>query len=139
MGSSDEDGQVQIQSRRRRPRTCSPVPRPREDFRASQSPCALGLATHFSFPTKMLRVVLWVSRAPEASAVRRMCGGAAPGHHGHFARVKVELFVSPHCFAGCVERSHKNLSFFKLRVFVDDITALVKGRNIEVAEMAKTK
>ena len=32
---------------------------------------------------------------------------------------------------------HKNYTPLKLRVFVDDITALVKGRNKEVAEMAK--
>ena len=52
MGSSDEDGEVQIQSRGRRPRSCSPVPRPGEDFRASQSPCALGLGDAFQLPNE---------------------------------------------------------------------------------------
>ena len=66
-----------------------------------------------------------------------MCGGAAHDHHGYFARVKVELLVFTHCSAGCVERGHKNLPFFEAEVFVDDIAALVKGRNKEVAEMAK--
>ena len=32
-------------------------------------------------------------RAPEASAVRRMCGGAAPDHHGYLARIELELLM----------------------------------------------
>ena len=50
---------------------------------------------------------------------------------------QVELLASTYCSAGCVERSHKNLPVLKLRVFVDDITCLVKGRNKDVAEVAK--
>ena len=44
-----------------------------------------------------------------------------------------------HCSAGCVERSHKNLPVFEAEVFffLDDITALVKGRNKDVDGMAK--
>ena len=38
-----------------------------------------------------------------------MCGGAAHDHHGNFARVEVEVLAFTHCFAGCVERSHKHL------------------------------
>ena len=38
----------------------------------------------------------------QKSAVRRMSGGAAPDHHGHLARVEVELLASAHCFAGRV-------------------------------------
>ena len=34
-------------------------------------------------------------------------------------------------------KSQKYSLLLKLRVFVDDITALVKGRNLEVSEMAK--
>ena len=30
-----------------------------------------------------------------------MCSGAAPDHHGHLARVKVELLASTYCVAGC--------------------------------------
>ena len=56
-------------------------------------------------------------RAQEASAVRRMRGGAAPEHHGHLARVQVELFAFTHCSAGCVERSHKNLPVFQAEGF----------------------
>ena len=48
-------------------------------------------ATHFSFPRKILRVLCEYFGASEASAVRRMCGGAAPDQNGHFARVKVEF------------------------------------------------
>ena len=50
-----------------------------------------------------------ISSTGEASAVRRMRGGTAPDHHGHLARVEVELFAFTHRSAGCVERSHKNL------------------------------
>ena len=66
-----------------------------------------------------------------------MCGRAVDDHHGYFDRVQVELLVFTHCLAGCVERSHKNLSIFEAEVFfVDDITAWVKGRIIEVAGMS---
>ena len=63
-----------------------------------------------------------------------MSGGAAHDHHGCFARVKVELLAFAHCIAGCITKINPPLM---LRVFVDDITALVKGRNKEVADMAK--
>ena len=57
-------------------------------------------------------------RAPEASAVRRMCGGAAPDHLGN----------SP---------GHQNLSADENEVLVDDITAPLKGRNKELVVMAR--
>ena len=44
-----------------------------------------------------------VFRAPEACTVRWMCGGTAPHHHGHPARVQVELFASTCCLARCAE------------------------------------
>ena len=65
-------------------------------------------ATAIQLPKKDLAGTLWVLLAPEASAVRRMCGGTAADHYGHLAGVKVELFASLYCIAGCVERSHKN-------------------------------
>ena len=74
-------------------------------------------ATHFCFPRKILRGAVRLFRAPEASAVRRMCGGAAPDHHGHLARVQVELFAFTYCSAGCVERSHENLSILEAEGF----------------------
>ena len=64
-----------------------------------------------------------------------MCGGAAPDHHGHLARVQVEPFASTYCVA--LSEVTKNSPPLKLRVFVDDITALLMGKNWEVAEMAK--
>ena len=60
-------------------------------------------ATHFSFPKGDLAGALRVLRAPETSAVRRMCGGAPPDHHGHLARVKVELLASTCCAAARVK------------------------------------
>ena len=62
-----------------------------------------------------------------------MCSGAAHDHHGCFARIEVELFAFTYCSAGYERRSHKKLSL-KLLVFVDDITAMVKGRKKEVAK-----
>ena len=84
-----------------------------EDFRAGQSSCGVVLGDARQFPKEDLACALWVLRAPEASAVRRMCGGASPDHHGHLARVKMVLLASTCCVAG---RS---------------------GKNKEVAEMAK--
>ena len=86
-------------------------------------------------PTEDIAGAMRVLRAPEASAVRRMCGGAATDHHGLLARVKVELLALSYCAASCVIT--KFYPPLKLRVFVDDITALLLGSNKKVAEMAK--
>ena len=84
-----------------------------------------------------LASALRLFRAPEEGTVRKMCGGAAPIHLGHLARVQVDLFASEDCVAGCFERSYKKYPPLKLRVFLDDIAALLKGKNREVAEMGK--
>ena len=63
----------------------------------------MGLGDALQLPKKDLASAVRILRAPEASAVRRMCGGAAPDHQGHFARVEVELPASAHCGAGCVK------------------------------------
>ena len=63
----------------------------------------VGQGNALQLPKKDLAGALWVLRAPETSAVRRMCGGAALDYHGHIARVKVELLASTYCVAGCVE------------------------------------
>ena len=51
------------------------------------------------FPKEDRSGAVWLFRAPEASAVRSMCGGTAPDHHGHPATVQVELFALTYCFA----------------------------------------
>ena len=38
---------------------------------------------------------------------RRMCGRAAHDHHGHPARVQVELLAPAYCFTRRAERGHK--------------------------------
>ena len=98
LGNLVGDGQVQILGRRRTSRNCCPGPRNGEGFRASQSPCGLGLGDAFQFPKEDIAGALRVLRASEASAVRRMCAGAAPDH---LARVKMELLAV---------LGHKNLS-----------------------------
>ena len=59
-------------------------------FERVSLPVVWAWATHFCFPRKILRVLCGYF---EPSAVRRMCGGAAHGHHGHPAWVKVELLA----------------------------------------------
>ena len=76
----------------------------------------VSLPVVWAWATQDIAGAVRLFRAPEASAVRRMRGGAAPDHHGHSPRVQLELFAFTHCSAGCVERSHKNLPSLKLRV-----------------------
>ena len=73
-----------------------------EGLRAGQSSCGVRLGDALQF-RKDLASAVRVLRAPEASAVRRMCGGAASDHHGHPARVQVELFAFGYCIAGCIK------------------------------------
>ena len=66
-------------------------------------------ATHFSFPRKIFTGALRLFRAPEESAVRRMCGRYVANHHGHLARIQVELLAVAHRVARCNERGYENL------------------------------
>ena len=79
--------------------------------RAGQYPCGvgLGLGDALQLLEEDIAGAVWVLRAKEASAVRRMCGGAAPDHHGHLASFKVKLLASTYCVAGCAERGHTHL------------------------------
>ena len=65
-------------------------------FERVSFPMVWAWATHFS-PKEGLEGA--VRLAPEAGAVRRMCGRAAHDHHGFFARIQVELFASAYRFA----------------------------------------
>ena len=71
-------------------------------FERVSLPCGVGLGGALQLPKEDLASAVRVLPAPEASAVRRMCGGAAPDHHGHPARVRVELFASAYCITGCI-------------------------------------
>ena len=57
-------------------------------------------ATHFSFPTKILRVLCGCF---EHQRRVQFEGCVAPHHFGHLARVQVELFASARCIRGCIE------------------------------------
>ena len=75
-----------------------------EAFERVCLPVVWAWATHFSFPRRIdLAGVVWIFRAPEASAVRGMWSGAAPDHHGCPARVEVELLMPAYCVAGRAE------------------------------------
>ena len=76
---------------------------PGEVIRVSQSPGGVGLGDALQLPKEDIAGALWALRAPEASTVRRMFGGATPDHYGHLARVEVELLASARCAAGCVK------------------------------------
>ena len=68
-----------------------------------------------------------------------MRGGAARDHHGYLARVKVELLASTY-FCAMQDALREAIGIYpplKLRVFVDDVTALLMEKNKEVEEMAK--
>ena len=64
-------------------------------------PCGLGLGDALQLLKGDVAGAVWLLRAPEASAVRRMCGGPATDHHDHLARVTVELPAPTCCVAGC--------------------------------------
>ena len=51
----------------------------------------MGLGEAVQLPKEDIAGAMPVLRGPAASAVRRMCGGIAPDHHGDLARVEVEL------------------------------------------------
>ena len=97
------------------------------------------LATHFSFPRKILRVLCryfehqrrlqfegCVAEEP-LQAIMAILPGSK---WSCFLRIVLQDALSE------VTNIYPSL---KLRVFVDDITALVQGRNEDVAEMAKKK
>ena len=105
----------------------------------SQPSCGLGLGDALLLPKKYLAGVLLLLRAPEACAVRRMCGGAAHDHHGYVARVGWSCLLLRIILQDALGEVTKFYSSLKMRVFVDDITALVKGRNGDVVEMAQKR
>ena len=53
----------------------------------------MGLGNTLQLPKEDLDGALRLFRAPGEGTVRRMSGRAATNHHGHFARVKVELLA----------------------------------------------
>ena len=94
----------------RRKRDCGPGAGPCEGIRASQPTDGLGLGDALQLPKEDVAGAVWSFQAPEASAVRRLRGGAAPDHHGHLARAQVELFAFTH-------RSAKNPTVFEAEGF----------------------
>ena len=78
---------------------------PGEGLRAGQYPVVWAWATHSSFPRKILRVPCECYAG--TFSIRGECsskdGGAAQDHHGHLARIKMELLASTFCVAGCAE------------------------------------
>ena len=88
----------------------------------------MGLGYALQFPNKDLASAVRLLRASEACAVRRICGGAAPDHHGHLARVIVELLFLHIVLQDPLREVTQIYPSLKLRVFVDHITALLMGK-----------
>ena len=65
-----------------------------------------------------------------------MRGGSARDHPGHLAGVQVELLLRI-VLQDALSEVTKIRHPLKLRVFVDEFTALLMEKNKEVAEMAK--
>ena len=67
--------------------------------------------------------------------------GAAPDHHGYFARPsslgQMELSSPSKSVARRVERSDEGVSALQWKVFVDVTTAFMEGRNMELADIAE--
>ena len=72
-------------------------------FERVNLPVVWASAMYIIFPKEDLASAVRLFRASEERAVRRMCGGAATDHHGHLAKVKVELLAPTNCVAGCTE------------------------------------
>ena len=72
-------------------------------FERVSLPVVWAWATHFSFPRKILRVLCGYFEHQRRVQFEGICGGAAPDHHGHPARVQVELFASAYFVAGCIK------------------------------------
>ena len=117
VGNIDGNGKVLWQSKSGRSRSRGFGSGPGEGLRACQPPCGLGLRDAFQLPKENLAGAVRPLWAPVACSVRRMCGGAPPDHHGHLARVQVELLAFTLCSAGCVERGKTNLPFFEAEGF----------------------
>ena len=76
-------------SKSRRSRGCGRGAGPCE----GQPSCGPGLGDALQLPKKHIAGAVRLFGAPEASAVRRMRGGAAPDHHGYFVGVQAELYA----------------------------------------------
>ena len=89
----------------------------------------MGLGDALQLPKEDIASAVRVLQAPEASAVRN--------HHGILPGSKWSCLLLRIVLQDALSEVMNIYPPLKLMVFVDDITALVKGCNKEVAEMAK--
>ena len=90
----------------------------------------MGLGDALQFPKEDLTGVVWLLQEIEVSSVRRMCGGTAPDHHGHLATAtlpvsKWSCLLLRIVLQDALSEVTKIYPPLKLRVLVDDITALL--------------
>ena len=93
----------------------------------------MGLSDAFQSTQKDSACAVRVFRASEARSVGRMCGGAAPDHHGHPPWVCLLLRIM---LQGASSEVTK-VSTLRLKVFVGDITACMEERTKELAGIAE--
>ena len=137
MGDFDGDGKILLKSKRRRSRSGGVGSGLAKAFKRVSFPVVWAWATHFSFPRKILRVLCGYFERQRreksegcAAEPLRTITAILPGSKWSCLLLRIVL-------QDALSEVIKNIPPLKLRVFVDDITALVKGRNKEVAEMAK--
>ena len=100
--------------------------------------CGLVLGNALQLPKEDLAFAVRVLLAPATCTVRRMCGGepltttTAIMPRSKWSRLLLRIALQD-----ALSEVTKNYPPLKLRVFVDDITALLKRKNKVVAEMAK--
>ena len=66
-----------------------------------------GLGDAFQLPKEDLEGAVRLLRTPGTCAVRRLCGRAAPDHHGHFARVNVSCLLLRIVLQDALVKLHK--------------------------------
>ena len=129
------NGKILWQSRRRRSRSLGLVLDLAKAFERVSFPVVWAWATHFSFPRKILRVLCGYFEHQRrvqfegcAAEPLQTISATLPGSKWSclFLRIVLQNALSE------VTKIYPPL---KLRVFVDDITALLKGKNREIAQM----
>ena len=139
MGCVDGDGEIEWKSKSQKIKEPWPwSPDLAKAVERVSLPAVWAFATHFSFPRKILRVlcgyfehqrrVQFEGCAPEPLTTTT---AILPGSMWSCLLLRIVL-------QDALSEVTHIFTALNLRVFVDDIRAPVKGRNKEVAEMAKT-
>ena len=106
-------------------------------FGRGSLPAVWAWATHFSFRSKMLRVLCRYFEHQRRVQVERCAAEPLRTITTILPRLKWSCLLLRIVLQDVLSEVTNNYTPLKLRVFVDDITALLMEKNKEVAEMAK--